>query len=95
MLCSAPNTGNILSIFLVDSLGRRKTACYCLAGACLASLAFAAAPATGAWAVAAACIFNGISVGGWNALDLITTEMFPTEVGAAKKIAQDMVPMVT
>lgn len=66
---------------MVDLLGRRLTACICLAGACGAALLFAFAPADPVWSVAAACIFNGISVGGWNALDLLSAELFATEVG--------------
>lgn len=64
---------------MVDWLGRRLTACVCLAGACGAALLFAFAPADPVWSVAAACIFNGISVGGWNALDLLSAELFATE----------------
>lgn len=66
---------------MVDWLGRRLTACVCLAGACVAALLFAFAPADPVWSVTAACIFNGISVGGWNALDLLSAELFATEVG--------------
>ena len=65
---------------MVDWLGRRLTACICLAGACVAALLFAFAPADPFWSVTAACIFNGISVGGWNALDLLSAELFATEV---------------
>lgn len=65
---------------MVDWLGRRLTACVCLAGACVAALLFAFAPPDPFWSVAAACIFNGISVGGWNALDLLSAELFATEV---------------
>eukprot|EP00879_Flechtneria_rotunda_P009853 GHRR01010305.1.p1 GENE.GHRR01010305.1~~GHRR01010305.1.p1 ORF type:complete len:541 (+),score=182.46 GHRR01010305.1:268-1890(+) len=72
--------GNIASIYMVDMLGRRITACVCLAGACVCALAFAAAPAAPFWSVFAACMFNAISVGGWNALDLLSAELFPTEV---------------
>ena len=25
------------------------------------------------------CIFNGVSVGGWNALNILSTELFPTK----------------
>jgi MFS family permease len=74
------HAGNIASIFMVDWLGRRLTACICLAGACVAALLFAFAPADPFWSVTAACIFNGISVGGWNALDLLSAELFATEV---------------
>lgn len=70
--------GNIASVYLVDALGRRLTACLCMAGACISALLFAAAPAYGSWPTVAACVFNGISVGGWNSLDMISSELFPT-----------------
>ncbi|GFR50358.1 hypothetical protein Agub_g12568, partial [Astrephomene gubernaculifera] len=72
--------GNLASIWLVDRLGRRLTACVCMAGACVAALMFAAAPAHGGWPLAAACVFNGISVGGWNSLDMISAELYPTSL---------------
>lgn len=68
---------------MVDRLGRRWTACVCMAGACVCALLFAAAPASGAWPLVAACVFNGVSVGGWNSLDLISSELYPTTVGRA------------
>ncbi|WIA21848.1 hypothetical protein OEZ85_004224 [Tetradesmus obliquus] len=86
--------GNIASIFMVDRLGRRWTACLCLAGACLAALGFAAAPADPVWSVVAACVFNAISVGGWNALDLLSAELFPTEVRRGAK-AFDIIKTAT
>jgi len=96
------HAGNIVSVYLVDWLGRRLTACVCLAGACVSALAFAAAPPTGAWALVAACVFNGISVGGWNALDLISAELYPTSVrsagvglmGAAGRLASFLTTLV-
>jgi VNT family MFS transporter (synaptic vesicle glycoprotein 2) len=72
--------GNIASLYLVDKIGRRWTACSCLAGSCLCALLFAAAPADPVWSLVAASVFNAISVGGWNALDLLSAELFPTEV---------------
>ncbi|KAG2434884.1 hypothetical protein HYH02_012084 [Chlamydomonas schloesseri] len=72
--------GNLASIYLVDRLGRRLTACACMAAACLCALAFAAAPASGPWPLLAACVFNGVSVGGWNSLDMISAELYPTSL---------------
>lgn len=69
-------------MFLVDWLGRRLTCCVCMAGACACALLFAAAPATGVWPTVAACVFNGISVGGWNSLDMISAELYPTSIRA-------------
>ncbi|PNH04098.1 Synaptic vesicle glycoprotein 2C [Tetrabaena socialis] len=73
--------GNLASIWLVDRLGRRLTACACMAAACGCALLFAAAPARGVWPLLAACVFNGVSVGGWNSLDMISAELYPTSVG--------------
>lgn len=55
--------GNIASVFMVDLLGRRWTASACLAAAGAAALAFAAAPASSGWSLAAACVFNAIRCG--------------------------------
>lgn len=65
---------------MVEWVGRRLTACICMAAACLCALMFAMAPASGALALAAACVFNGISVGGWNSLDVVSAELYPTVV---------------
>lgn len=83
--------GNIASAFLVDSVGRRATLTWCMASAAIAIAVFALAvswaagggvsrAAAGRLYVASACAFNALSVGGWNALDLFTSEAFPTEV---------------
>jgi MFS family permease len=74
------DAGNIASIYLVDAWGRKLTTAACLAGACVAALLFAAAPAQGVWPLLAACAFNAISTGGWNALDLLSAELYPTAV---------------
>lgn len=65
-LCVVLPAGNIASVFLVDWIGRRWTACACMAGACVCALGFALAPARGIWPTLAACVFNAVSVGGWN-----------------------------
>lgn len=62
MLGATAPAGNLASLYLVERLGRRRTACVCMAGACACALAFAAAPASGMLALVAACVFNGISV---------------------------------
>lgn len=80
LISRACPVGNLASIWLVDRLGRRLTACVCMAGACCCALLFAAAPAQGAWPLLAACVFNGVSVGGWNSLDMISAELYPTSV---------------
>ncbi|KAG1670420.1 hypothetical protein FOA52_010155 [Chlamydomonas sp. UWO 241] len=72
--------GNLASLWLIDRLGRRLTCVVCMAAGCVAALAFAAAPAGGAWPTIAAMVFNGVSVPGWNALDAISAELYPTSV---------------
>ena len=51
-----------------------------MAAGCVAAMLFALAPAAGHWPLVAACVFNMVSVGGWNSLDLISTELYPTAV---------------
>ncbi|EKX55521.1 hypothetical protein GUITHDRAFT_62632 [Guillardia theta CCMP2712] len=69
--------GNILSLLLVDVIGRNTLLSV--------SMFLSALSAIGAWlskdGVATGiffCIFNGVSVVGWNILDILSTEMFPT-----------------
>jgi MFS family permease len=74
--------GNVASAFAVDVVGRRTTVAWCSATASLAAAAFAVVGGGGVsgWGgyVACACVFNALSVGGWNALDLWSAEAFPT-----------------
>ena len=70
--------GTVASAFAIDRLGRRVTLAGCMAAAAVAAFAFAAAPADKNAPVAAACAFNALSVGGWNALDAYSAESFPT-----------------
>ena len=62
--------GNIASVFMVEKMGRRMTLAVSMCAGGLAALLFAAAPPGPVWSVTAGCIFNGVSIGGWNALDL-------------------------
>jgi len=83
--------GNVASAFLVDSIGRRATLVQCMGLAAIAAAAFAAGvsfmrhtsstspDAARRLYVASACVFNALSVGGWNSLDLYTSEAFPTD----------------
>ena len=78
MVALANLPGNVASAFAIDRLGRRVTLAGCMAAAAVAAFAFAAAPADKNAPVAAACAFNALSVGGWNALDAYSAESFPT-----------------
>lgn len=75
--------GNVASAWLVDRVGRRLSACGAMALAALAAVAFAMAPPVPAVALASACVFNGVSVVAWNAIDLLLAESFPTAVRAS------------
>ena len=93
-LAAAP--GNVASAFSVDSVGRVKTLLVGALGACASALAFAAVAAVSRdggvakttekddWYtfVLCACLFNALSVSGWNALDLLSAESFPTRARA-------------
>ena len=95
-LAAAP--GNVASAFSVDAVGRVKTLLIGACGACASALAFAAVAAVSRDArakmtagdekddwyafVICACLFNALSVGGWNALDLLSAESFPTRARA-------------
>ena len=78
MVALANLPGNVASAFAIDRLGRRKTLAGCMAAAAVAAAVAAAAPAAAGSPVAAACAFNALSVGGWNALDAYSAESFPT-----------------
>eukprot|EP01097_Dermamoeba_algensis_P002257 TRINITY_DN1900_c0_g2_i1.p1 TRINITY_DN1900_c0_g2~~TRINITY_DN1900_c0_g2_i1.p1 ORF type:complete len:613 (-),score=96.30 TRINITY_DN1900_c0_g2_i1:737-2575(-) len=73
--------GNIISSLLVDRLGRKWLLVCSMLGsglvAGLLSLLLWQGTSQGV-VVALACLFNGISVGGWNSLDVLSAESFPT-----------------
>lgn len=82
--------GNLLSAFLMDRLGGRKILAISmlLSAACAAGFAYVSAgdetavtPATTAvLIVLLASGFNAFSTSGWNAIDLMSAESFPTDV---------------
>lgn len=67
--------GNVLSLYTIDRLGRRRTLFVSLFLGALCALAFAAAPvgSDGA-ALAAACAFNGVTVGAVRSAGAVTAE---------------------
>lgn len=72
--------GNVVSIWLVDSVGRRwlLSVGMCLAG--VSCLGFAMDQENQAVVVLSASLFNAFSVMGWNSLDCLAAEAFPTRV---------------
>ncbi|KAL6070224.1 Synaptic vesicle glycoprotein 2A [Balamuthia mandrillaris] len=77
LVAAANLPGNIASALLMDRLGRKMILFLSMAiAACLAvGFAFSHNPIA---TVTIACAFNAISVGGWNALDCLSAESFPT-----------------
>ncbi len=70
--------GNIISLLLIDKYGRRwlLSIGMCLAG--LASIGFAMDTTNQAVVIVFASLFNAFSVVGWNSLDCLSAEGFPT-----------------
>lgn len=73
--------GNLLSVATIDRVGRRVPIMLSMGGGAVAVLVFAAMPGGhDAWGVFAVCAFNALSIVGWNALDVVSTELFPTAI---------------
>ncbi|KAG5177515.1 major facilitator superfamily domain-containing protein [Tribonema minus] len=76
--------GNVVSILYVERVGRRRMLCVSMAGAAAAAALFALGTRGGAaLVVGAATTFNALSVAGWNCLDCLSAESFPTGVRAS------------
>ncbi|RLN98479.1 hypothetical protein BBJ28_00006544 [Nothophytophthora sp. Chile5] len=75
--------GNVLTALLMDRLGGRRilAACMLLSAGCATGFAYANSSASGAAAIVLlASGFNAFSTAGWNAIDLMSAESFPTDV---------------
>jgi MFS family permease len=73
--------GNIISSLLVDRIGRKAVLSWSLVLACCAAAAFPFAHSE--WSVLlCACLLNAASTCTWNALDVLSTEAFPTSLRA-------------
>ncbi|KAG2471055.1 SV2C protein, partial [Polypterus senegalus] len=71
--------GNIFTIFLMDVLGGRILLVFSLLLSGL-SVFFFWAVKTKTQSLVMSCIFSAVSVVSWNALDLIGTELYPTQL---------------
>ncbi|XP_046552199.1 synaptic vesicle glycoprotein 2B-like [Haliotis rubra] len=71
--------GNLFTIFLMDRLGRKLllSSSMCISGLAVFSIWFVQ---TKVQNVAISCVFGAVSTIGWNALDVLSTELFPTNV---------------
>lgn len=72
--------GNILSIALVNRLGRRRLMLVGMTVATVASASFALTATQPFLVVLFASVFNAAGVMAWNALDCLSVESFPTNV---------------
>lgn len=71
--------GNIASFVLIERLGRKRLLAFSMLLAAGSAFVFAFTSTRATWlAVVAACCFQAFSVAGWNALDALSTESFPT-----------------
>mmetsp|Transcript_22912 Transcript_22912/g.54147 ORF Transcript_22912/g.54147 Transcript_22912/m.54147 type:complete len:186 (+) Transcript_22912:362-919(+) len=77
LVAAANLPGNIVSALVVDRIGRRRTL-YASMGLAAIFAGSLAASSTKTFIVGFACLFNAASVGGWNSLDILTVEAFPT-----------------
>ncbi|CAL8260736.1 unnamed protein product [Merluccius merluccius] len=71
--------GNIFTILLMDSIGG-KTLLSCSLLVSSASVFFIYLVQTKAGSLVLSCVFSGVSVIGWNALDVVGTELYPTQL---------------
>ncbi|EGZ15519.1 hypothetical protein PHYSODRAFT_346609 [Phytophthora sojae] len=75
--------GNIMTALLMDRLGGRRILAISmlLSAGCATGFAYANSSASGAAAIVLlASGFNAFSTAGWNAIDLMSAESFPTDV---------------
>ncbi len=72
--------GNIISILFIEKYGRKKLLCYGMVLAAFSSLGFGLASSNISIVVGCAAAFNCFSVIGWNSLDCMSCENFPTTI---------------
>lgn len=77
IVAAANLPGNVASALLMDRLGRRAVLILSMGLSAVLGVAFAFSHTT-VTVLLAACLFNAISIGGWNALDCLSSEVFPT-----------------
>eukprot|EP01104_Vermistella_antarctica_P003225 TRINITY_DN1339_c0_g1_i1.p1 TRINITY_DN1339_c0_g1~~TRINITY_DN1339_c0_g1_i1.p1 ORF type:complete len:580 (+),score=72.99 TRINITY_DN1339_c0_g1_i1:220-1959(+) len=71
--------GNIAAAITVEVWGRRLTLAVSMVLSGVAAIAFVFAESP-FQVTAVGCAFAAVSVGGWNALDIVSSEMYPTSV---------------
>lgn len=71
--------GNLISIWSVNAIGRGRTLAIAMLLSSISVLGVFAVK-SGAGVVAVLCVFGGVSVPGWNSLNIVTTELYPTHI---------------
>jgi MFS family permease len=72
--------GNLISILFVEVFGRRRLLCIGMVLAALSAVGFAVLSTNAIAVVTAGALFNAFSVIGWNSLDCLSCESFPTNM---------------
>lgn len=72
--------GNVVSILFIERIGRKRLLSWGMSLAGLSAVGFALGIHEPAVVVGCAALFNAFSVAGWNALDCMSVESFPTNV---------------
>lgn len=70
--------GNVISYLLIERVGRRRLLLWGMSLAAICSMSFALDAKQRATVVTCAALFNAMSVVGWNSLDCLSVEYFPT-----------------
>uniref|UniRef100_A0A3Q2QVL2 Synaptic vesicle glycoprotein 2 n=1 Tax=Fundulus heteroclitus TaxID=8078 RepID=A0A3Q2QVL2_FUNHE len=73
--------GNIFTILIMDSTGGKILLCSLVVSSLSVFLIYVVQ--TKAQSLALSCIFSGVSVIAWNALDVVGTELYPTQLSSA------------
>ena len=76
-LSNAP--GNLATILLVNKLGRRPLMALSMMASAV-SVGFLPFVGSRVQMIAMSCVFSGMSVAGWNVLDMLSIENYPTEL---------------
>ncbi|XP_065653316.1 synaptic vesicle glycoprotein 2C-like [Hydra vulgaris] len=71
--------GNIITVLVINKLGRRQLLAISMviSGICVFFFWFVTTPTE---TLIMACLFSGVSVAGWNALDALALEQYPTNL---------------
>ncbi|QDZ19752.1 MFS general substrate transporter [Chloropicon primus] len=73
--------GNVINFFIIDKLGRKNALVLSMGASAVLPLAFAAVPKGSAfWAMLGSASFGFVSVGAWNALSILSPEVFETRL---------------